>query len=186
MKRDPRTSRRRFLKQTAALSGAAIGSRILGAPSILMAAAPNERLNVAGIGVGGEWTLGSTFIPPGFHAGGLRYHGMAPMVSHCKDLGLIEARAYEQLTCFEAGVMLARSEGVVPAPESTHAIRAAIDEALRCKQEGVSRAILFNLSGHGHFDMQAYTDYFAGKLTDIHYDESALQEAMAELPTVGV
>jgi tryptophan synthase beta chain len=131
-------------------------------------------------------TLGSTFIPPGFHAGGLRYHGMAPLVSHCKELGLIEARAFEQLTCFEAGVMLARSEGVVPAPESTHAVRAAIDEALRCKREGTSRAILFNLSGHGHFDMQAYTDYFAGKLSDIHYNEADLQAALAELPVLGV
>ena len=109
-------------------------------------------------------TLGSEFIPPGFHAGGLRYHGMAPLVSHCKELGLIEARAYHQNPCFEAGVMFARSEGIVPAPESNHAVRAAIDEALKAREEGKSPTILFNLSGHGHFDMQAYTDYFAGKL----------------------
>ena len=107
-------------------------------------------------------TLGSEFIPPGFHAGGLRYHGMAPLVSHCKELGLIEARAYHQNPCFEAGVMFARAEGIVPAPETNHAVRAAVDEALKAREEGKSPTILFNLSGHGHFDMQAYTDYFAG------------------------
>ncbi|MDS4039720.1 MAG: TrpB-like pyridoxal phosphate-dependent enzyme [Candidatus Competibacter sp.] len=129
-------------------------------------------------------TLGSTFTPPGFHAGGLRYHGMAPLVSHVKELGLIEARAYHQLACFEAGVLLARTEGILPAPEANHAIRGAIDEALRCKEEGVSRAILFNLCGHGHFDMQAYMDYFAGKLTDQEYDEAELAMALAGLPSV--
>ena len=129
-------------------------------------------------------TLGSTFIPPSFHAGGLRYHGMAPMVSHLKQLGLIEARAYSQTPCFEAAVMLARSEGIVPAPESSHAIRAAVDEALRCKKEGKAETILFNLSGHGHFDMQAYTDYFAGKLADREYDQAALDLALAGLPQV--
>ena len=129
-------------------------------------------------------TLGSTFTPPGFHAGGLRYHGMAPMVSHVKELGLIEARAYHQLACFEAGVLLARTEGILPAPEANHAVRGAIDEALRCKEEGVSRAILFNLCGHGHFDMQAYTDYFAGKLVDQEYDEADLAMALAGLPSV--
>ena len=129
-------------------------------------------------------TLGSTFTPPGFHAGGLRYHGMAPLVSHVKQLGLIEARAYPQLSCFEAGVLLARTEGILPAPEANHAIRGAIDEALRCKEEGVSRAILFNLCGHGHFDMQAYMDYFAGQLTDQSYDEAELAMALAGLPVV--
>lgn len=129
-------------------------------------------------------TLGSAFTPPGFHAGGLRYHGMAPLVSHVKQLGLIEARAYPQLSCFEAGVLLARTEGILPAPEANHAIRGAIDEALRCKEEGVSRAILFNLCGHGHFDMQAYMDYFAGKLTDQSYDEAELAMALAGLPVV--
>jgi len=129
-------------------------------------------------------TLGSTFTPPGFHAGGLRYHGMAPLVSHVQQLGLIEARAYHQLGCFEAGVLLARTEGILPAPEANHAVRGAIDEALRCKEEGVSRAILFNLCGHGHFDMQAYMDYFAGKLTDQQYDESELAMALAGLPSV--
>jgi tryptophan synthase beta chain len=130
-------------------------------------------------------TLGSTFMPPGFHAGGLRYHGMAPMVSHLKELGLIEARAVMQKACFEAGVQFARAEGILPAPEANHAVRGAIDEALRCREEGVSRAILFNLCGHGHFDMQAYMDYFAGKLTDEVYDESELAMALSGLPSVG-
>ena len=129
-------------------------------------------------------TLGSTFIPPGFHAGGLRYHGMAPMVSHIKELGLIEATAYQQTACFEAGVQFARTEGIVPAPEANHAVKGAIDEALRCRKEGVSRCILFNLCGHGHFDMQAYTDYFAGKLVDQQYDEKELAMALAGLPAV--
>jgi tryptophan synthase beta chain len=129
-------------------------------------------------------TLGSRFVPPGFHAGGLRYHGMAPLVSHLKELGLIEARAVHQTPCFEAGVAFARAEGIVPAPESTHAVRVAIDEALAAKAEGRARNILFNLSGHGHFDMQAYTDYFAGKLEDRDYDETALRESLAALPKV--
>ena len=129
-------------------------------------------------------TLGSTFTPPGFHAGGLRYHGMAPMVSHIKQLGLIEAVAYHQTTCFEAGVLFARAEGIVPAPEANHAVKGAIDEALKCKAEGKSRTILFNLSGHGHFDMQAYIDYFDGKLQDLDYDEAELAMALAGLPSV--
>ena len=129
-------------------------------------------------------TLGSTFVPPGFHAGGLRYHGMAPLVSHVKQLGLIEARAYHQTGCFAAGVQFARAEGIVPAPEANHAVRCAIDEALKCKTEGVSKAILFNLCGHGHFDMGAYMEYFAGRLTDQSYEESELAMALAGLPSV--
>jgi tryptophan synthase beta chain len=129
-------------------------------------------------------TLGSTFTPPGFHAGGLRYHGMAPLVSHIKELGLIEAVAYPQTVCFEAGVAFARAEGILPAPEANHAVKGAIDEALKCKEEGVSRVILFNLCGHGHFDMQAYMDYFAGQLTDQSYDEQELAIALAGLPEV--
>lgn len=129
-------------------------------------------------------TLGNTFMPPGFHAGGLRYHGMAPLVSHIKELGFLEARAVHQNPCFAAGVQFARAEGIVPAPESTHAVRVAIDEALRCKAEGKSETILFNLSGHGHFDMAAYTDYFAGVLEDQDYDQAALAAALAELPQV--
>ncbi|HEX6979813.1 MAG TPA: TrpB-like pyridoxal phosphate-dependent enzyme [Alphaproteobacteria bacterium] len=129
-------------------------------------------------------TLGSTFVPPGFHAGGLRYHGMAPMISHIKELGLIDAVAYEQTKVFEAGVMFARTEGILPAPEANHAVKGAIDEALRCKREGRSEVILFNLCGHGHFDMQAYMDYFAGKLKDLKYDEKELAMALAGLPSV--
>jgi tryptophan synthase beta chain len=129
-------------------------------------------------------TLGSTFVPPGFHAGGLRYHGMAPLVSLIQELRLIESRAYPQTACFEAGVQFARVEGILPAPEANHAVRGAIDEALRCKEEGVSRTILFNLCGHGHFDMQAYIDYMAGKLEDGAYDEARLAAALADLPRV--
>ena len=129
-------------------------------------------------------TLGSTFTPPGFHAGGLRYHGMAPLVSHLLELDLIEARAYHQKTVFDAGVQFARAEGIVPAPEANHAVKGAIDEALRCKAEGKSRTILFNLCGHGHFDMSAYQAYFADKLVDQHYDEAELAMALAGLPSV--
>ena len=129
-------------------------------------------------------TLGSTFIPPAFHAGGLRYHGMAPLVSHIKDLGLIDAVAYTQLETFEAGVQFARAEGIIPAPEANHAVKGAIVEALKCKESGESKTILFNLCGHGHFDMQAYTDYFAGKLTDMSYNENELAMALSGLPSV--
>ena len=129
-------------------------------------------------------TLGSTFTPPGFHAGGLRYHGMAPLVSHLKELNLIEATAYHQTECFAAGVLFAKHEGIVPAPEANHAVKGAIEEALRCKREGRSETILFNLCGHGHFDMQAYADYAAGKLTDQQYDESELAMALSGLPSV--
>ncbi|MBI3454136.1 MAG: pyridoxal-phosphate dependent enzyme, partial [Rhodospirillales bacterium] len=129
-------------------------------------------------------TLGSTFVPPGFHAGGLRYHGMAPLISHVKELGLIDAVAYHQKTVFEAGVLFARAEGILPAPEANHAVRGAIDEALKAKKEGKKTVILFNLCGHGHFDMQAYMDYFAGKLKDQSYDEKELAMALAGLPSV--
>ena len=129
-------------------------------------------------------TLGSAFVPPGIHAGGLRYHGMAPLVSHLVELDAIEARAYDQTECFKAAVDFARAEGVVPAPESSHAVRGVIAEALACKEEGQSRSILFNLSGHGHFDMQAYTDYFSGQLEDVQYDKDKLNAALAELPEI--
>jgi tryptophan synthase beta chain len=129
-------------------------------------------------------TLGSTFTPPPFHAGGLRYHGMAPLVSHCLQLGLIEAKAYRQTEVFSAGVQFARAEGIIPAPEANHAVKGAIDEALRCKAEGTPKTILFNLCGHGHFDMQAYTDYFSGKLVDQQYDENELAMALAGLPSL--
>ena len=129
-------------------------------------------------------TLGSTFIPPGFHAGGLRYHGMAPLVSHVQELDLISSRAYHQTECFAAGIQFAHEEGILPAPEANHAVKGAIDEALRCKEEGKSETILFNLCGHGHFDMQAYMDYFAGNLEDRNYDEGELAMALAGLPSV--
>lgn len=129
-------------------------------------------------------TLGSGFTPPGLHAGGLRYHGMAPMVSHAMKLGLMEAVAYTQKECFEAGVLFARNEGIVPAPEANHAVRGAIEEALRCKREGREEVILFSLSGHGHFDMAAYTAYFAGELEDHVYDDQELAMALSGLPSV--
>ncbi len=131
-------------------------------------------------------TLGHTFIPPGIHAGGLRYHGMAPLVSHLLELGLIEAIAVEQLDAFAAGVQFARAEGILPAPEANHAIAGAIQEALRCKEEGTSRAILFNLCGHGHFDMQAYLDYSAGLLENYAYPAEEIAMALAGLPSIGV
>jgi tryptophan synthase beta chain len=130
------------------------------------------------------YTLGSSFVPPGFHAGGLRYHGMAPQLSHLAALGLIDSRSYNQLECFAAGLQFARAEGIIPAPEANHAVKAAIHEAEKCRESGESKAILFNLSGHGHFDMQAYTDYLGGKLKDLDYDESEVAMALAGLPSV--
>jgi tryptophan synthase beta chain len=130
-------------------------------------------------------TLGHGFVPEAIHAGGLRYHGMSPIVSHLQNLGQIETRAYAQNACFSAGVQFARTEGIVPAPESNHAIRAAIDEALRAKEEGKSEVILFNLSGHGHLDMQAYMDYNVGKLEDHEYEVEDVRTALKELPMAG-
>jgi tryptophan synthase beta chain len=115
-------------------------------------------------------TLGHDFVPPPIHAGGLRYHGMSPLVSKLVDDGVIEARAVGQVATFDAGVQFARTEGIVPAPESNHAVRAAIDEALAAKSEGRPRTILFNLSGHGHFDLAAYEAYLAGRLEDYEYE----------------
>jgi tryptophan synthase beta chain len=129
-------------------------------------------------------TLGHTFMPSGIHAGGLRYHGMAPIVSHLKDLGIVEAVAYSQNPVFDAAVMFANEEGIVPAPESSHAIRAAVDEALRCKAEKKSKAIVFSLSGHGHFDLTAYDAYLNGKLEDFEHPEDDIAEALKHLPTV--
>jgi tryptophan synthase beta chain len=131
-------------------------------------------------------TLGHNFVPPAIHAGGLRYHGMAPRLSSFYDAGLIEAIAVKQIAAFEAAVQFARTEGIVPAPESAHAIRAAIDEALDAKVKGDRRVILFNLSGHGNFDMGAYESYLGGKLDDFEYPAEAVQEAMQELPSVNM
>lgn len=127
-------------------------------------------------------TLGHTFVPPGIHAGGLRYHGMSPQVSALVHAGYIEARAAHQLETFAAAVQFSRTEGIIPAPESAHAIRAAIDEALKCKETGEKKVIAFNLSGHGHFDMTAYEAYMQGELKDYAYPAEAVAEAMTHLP----
>jgi len=129
-------------------------------------------------------TLGHTFMPAPIHAGGLRYHGMAPTVSALYDAGYIEAVAVKQLATFEAALQFARAEGIIPAPESAHAIRAAIDEALDAKEKGEQRVILFNLSGHGNFDMSAYQAYLDGKLEDYSYPEEEVKKAMEHLPKV--
>lgn len=129
-------------------------------------------------------TLGSSFKPQGFHAGGLRYHGMAPQISHLHDLGYLEARSYDQLECFAAGLRFARAEGIIPAPEATHAVKAVLDEAEECRLKGREKTILFNLSGHGNFDMQAYTDYLAGELKDLGGSSAEVAMALSGLPTV--
>ena len=130
------------------------------------------------------FTLGHDFVPPGIHAGGLRYHGASALVSQlCADQ-IIEAKAYTQNPCFEAAITFARSEGIIPAPESSHAVRAAIDEALAAREAGQSKVILFNLSGHGHFDLTAYERYMANDLVDEHYPIEMLQAALAGLPQV--
>jgi tryptophan synthase beta chain len=129
-------------------------------------------------------TLGSTFIPPAIHAGGLRYHGMGPMVSHALGLGLIEATTVQQLDAFAAGIQFAKAEGIIPAPESSHAVAGAIREALQAKVEGKQKTILFGLSGHGHFDMQSYINYQAGKLENYEYPEEEIAMALAGLPVV--
>jgi tryptophan synthase beta chain len=130
------------------------------------------------------FTLGHGFIPPPVHAGGLRYHGMAPIVCHLHKLGFIEAVAVPQLATFDAGVTFARTEGIISAPETNHAIRVTIDEALKCKESGESKVILLAHSGHGHFDMAAYEAYLSGKLQDYAYPEDMVKEALKELPEV--
>jgi tryptophan synthase beta chain len=130
------------------------------------------------------YTLGHTFMPAGIHAGGLRYHGMSPSVSALCNAGYIDAVAVPQIGTFQAAVMFTKAEGIIPAPESAHAIRVAIDEALDAKAKGEKRVILFNLSGHGHFDMMAYQAYLNGELEDFEYPVEAVQEAMTHLPKV--
>lgn len=130
------------------------------------------------------YTLGHTYVPPGIHAGGLRYHGMAPHVCALYDHGDIEAVAVSQVPTFQAAVQFAHAEGIIPAPESAHAIRVAIDEALKCKAEGKGNVIAFNLSGHGHFDLGAYEAFLQGKLEDYEYPEEKVREAMTHLPKV--
>lgn len=130
------------------------------------------------------YTLGHGFMPDGIHAGGLRYHGMSPIISQLYNEKIIEAVAYRQNPVFEAAVQFARAESIVPAPESSHAIRAAIDEALAAKAAGQKRVILFNLSGHGHFDMAAYDNYLSGNLIDVEYPSEKVREALTHLPKV--
>ncbi|MBI1865439.1 MAG: TrpB-like pyridoxal phosphate-dependent enzyme, partial [Nitrospirae bacterium] len=130
------------------------------------------------------YTLGHDFIPPGIHAGGLRYHGDAPLVCQLYKDGLIEAEAHPQLAVFDAAMTFARSEGIIPAPETAHAIRSVIDEALRCKEAKEAKTIFFNLSGHGIFDLGAYDAYLSGKLEDYAYPEAKIKEALARLPVV--
>jgi tryptophan synthase beta chain len=132
------------------------------------------------------YTLGHTFVPAPVHAGGLRYHGDSPSLSLLVRHGHMEARAYTQNQVFEAGVQFARTQGIIPGPEPTHAIRATIEEALDAKDKGEERIILFNLSGHGHFDMQAYDDYLAGRLPEVEFTEEALEAGLAHIPPVPV
>ncbi len=131
------------------------------------------------------YTLGSTFIPPAVHAGGLRYHGMAPQVSNIMNQGLMKAETVNQLDVFQKAIMFAQAEGITPALESSHAICAAINKALECKESGEEKCILFNLSGHGHLDMAAYLDYFAGKLQNYEYPEEEIAMALSCLPSCG-
>lgn len=130
------------------------------------------------------YTLGHGFIPPPVHAGGLRYHGMAPIICHLLNLRLVEARAVHQLATFEAGITFARNEGIISAPETNHAIRVTIDEALKCRESGESKTILLAHSGHGHVDMAAYDDYLSGKLKDYKYPQEKIEEALKDLPKV--
>ena len=129
-------------------------------------------------------TLGHGFVPPTIHAGGLRYHGMAPQVSALVNNGDIQAQSVPQLETFEAAMAFTRAEGIIPAPESTHAIAVALREAMKCKESGEKKVIAFNLSGHGHFDMAAYDAYNKGLLEDYEYPAEAIAEAMKELPKV--
>ena len=129
-------------------------------------------------------TLGHDFVPPGIHAGGLRYHGDSPLVSQLHHEGLVDAIAIPQLETFEAGVLFARTEGIVAAPESTHAIAAAVRSARECAKSGEPRTILFNLSGHGHFDMSAYDRYLNNELEDYEFPVEAIEESLSHLPEV--
>jgi tryptophan synthase beta chain len=130
------------------------------------------------------FTLGHDFMPPPIHAGGLRYHGMAPIICHLYNLGLVEARAEHQLDTFKAGITFARTEGIISAPEPTHAIKVVIDEALKCKESGESKTILLAHSGHGHVDMAAYDDYLAGKLNNYEYPDEEIGAILSKLPKV--
>ncbi len=130
------------------------------------------------------YTLGHDFVPPGIHAGGLRYHADAPLICQLYHDGLIEATAYGQTSVFDAAVKFSKAEGIIPAPETAHAIRATIDEAIKCKEEGKQKTIFFNLSGHGYLDLAAYADYLSGKLEDYEYPGEKIKESLAKLPKV--
>ena len=130
------------------------------------------------------YTLGHDFIPPGIHAGGLRYHGASPLVSQMLHEGRIKAKAFHQVPCFESAMLFARSEGFLPAPESSHAIRAAHDEAIKCREEGKSKAIVFNFSGHGHFDLTSYEKYINGHLADYEYHRKEIEKSLEKLPVI--
>ncbi|HCE68591.1 MAG: TrpB-like pyridoxal-phosphate dependent enzyme [Geobacteraceae bacterium GWC2_55_20] len=132
------------------------------------------------------YTLGHDFMPPGIHAGGLRYHGESPLVSQLYHAGQIEAKAYKQNSCFEGALLFSRCEGIVPAPESSHAVRAAIDEAVLAKEEGKERTILFGLSGHGQLDMGAYDAYLSGNLEDYEYPDEMVKQALERLPKISL
>jgi tryptophan synthase beta chain len=129
-------------------------------------------------------TLGHDFVPDPIHGGGLRYHGMAPLVSHLHELGAVQAEAVGQLECFAAAVTFARAEGIIPAPEPAHALAATIREANRCKASGEAKVILTALCGHGHLDLAAYEAYLAGRLEDFEYPEERVREALGRLPAV--
>jgi tryptophan synthase beta chain len=130
------------------------------------------------------YTLGSSFIPSANHAGGLRFHGMSTVLSQLYHDGLMEARSVEQTSVFEAAEYFARTEGILPAPEPTHALKVAIDEAIDAREKGEQRVILFNLCGHGHFDLSAYEKYLAGTLEDYEYPDEAVRKAQAAMPQV--
>jgi tryptophan synthase beta chain len=172
------------------ISGAKPDMRIIcveptAAPSVTKGPYAWDYGDVAGLApIALMYTLGHTFVPPPIHAGGLRYHGMAPIICHLHKLGLVEARAEHQLATFEAGVKFARTEGIISAPEPNHCIKVAIDEALKCKESGESKTILIAHSGHGHFDMAAYDEYLSGRLQDYEYPEEKVKEALAFLPQV--
>jgi tryptophan synthase beta chain len=129
-------------------------------------------------------TLGHPFIPDPIHAGGLRYHGMAPLVSHLHELGIIQSQALQQTETFERAVQFARVEGIIPGPEPTHAVAAAMREAERARDDGEEKVILFNLSGHGHFDMGSYQAYLGGELVDYEHPQERIDEAMQKVPVV--
>jgi len=172
------------------ISGAKPDMRVIcveptAAPSVTKGPYAWDYGDVAGLApIALMYTLGHTFVPPPIHAGGLRYHGMAPIICHLHRLGLVEARAEHQLATFEAGVTFARTEGIISAPEPNHCVKAAIDEALRCREAGESKTILIAHSGHGHFDLAAYDEYLSGRLQDYEYPEAKVKEALAFLPEV--